>query len=51
MHIYWKAWLKAPLTKAEADNLAADLRRLLARMQDERREFEKVAKKIDKAIG
>lgn len=51
MYIYWRPWLKPPMTKDEARNLADEFRRLLARIREERAEMEKIAKRIDKAIG
>jgi hypothetical protein len=51
MHIYWKAWIKPALTKDQAEQFAADVRRMLARLREERLEMEKLARKINKAIG
>jgi cytochrome c556 len=51
MHIYWKVWTKPALTKDQAEQFAADVRRMLARLREERMEMEKLARKINKAIG
>lgn len=51
MHIYWKAWLRPPLTRDEAKRLADDFRRTLASIRAERAEMEKIAKRIEKAYG
>jgi chemotaxis regulatin CheY-phosphate phosphatase CheZ len=51
MNIYWREWIKTPLTKEEARKLADDFRHTLANIRAERVEMEKIAKRIEKATG
>lgn len=51
MNIYWRQWLKPPMSKEDAKAFAEDIRRYMNRIRDERIEMEKVAKRIEKAVG
>lgn len=51
MYIYWREWDKPPMNRDEARKLADEFRALLRRIVEERRELERIAKRIDRTLG
>lgn len=53
MYIYWREWDRREklMTREEARQMASDFRLWVNRVVEERREIEKLARRIEKAAG